>query len=71
MSELLKSASKLVLLYVVLILGILSAFAGVWGIIKGTLEPKEIIGLFGTALTFVLGYYFGSKGDPTKPYGDK
>ena len=71
MSEIFKSASKLVLLYIVLILGILTLTAGVLGIVKGTLEPKEIIVLFSTALNFVLGFYFGSKGDPTQPYAGK
>jgi len=69
--EILKSASKLVLLFVVFILGILSMFAGIYGIVKGTLEPKEIIGLFGTAMTFVLGFYFGSKGETNLPYAGK
>ncbi len=69
--EILKSASKIVLLFVVLILGLMAAFAGVWGLVKGTLDPKEIISLFGTALTFVLGYYFSNKGDPTQPMAGK
>ena len=59
--EILKSASKIVLLLVVIALVLLAIFAGVVGILKNTLEPKEIIALFGTALTFVLGYYFGNK----------
>lgn len=69
--EILKSASKIVLLLVVVALVILALFAGVAGILKGTLEPKEIIALFGTALTFVLGFYFGNKGDSNLPYGGK
>jgi len=69
--EILKSASKIVLLLIILALVLLTAFAGVVGILKGTLEPKEIITLFGTALTFVLGYYFGNKGDNNLPYGGK
>lgn len=65
MNNIISSASKLVLLYVVGILGLIGAFAAIWGITQGTLDPKEITSLFGTALTFVLGFYFGSKGEPS------
>jgi hypothetical protein len=71
MNDIIKSATKLVLLYLMFILGALSVFAGVWGIIKGTLEPKEIITYFGSAVTFLLGYYFNSKGDTSQPFGGK
>jgi len=56
-----QSATKITLLVLVNVLAGLSAFAGIWGVIHGTLDPKEIITLFGTALTLVLGAYFGSK----------
>ena len=69
--EILKSASKIVLLLIVVALVLLALFAGVMGILRGTLDPKELIALFGTALTFVLGFYFGNKGDNNLPYGGK
>jgi ABC-type glucose/galactose transport system permease subunit len=71
MSNILGSASKLVLLMIVIVLCLIAMFASVWGIIHATLEPKEIVALFGTALTFVLGFYFGSKGDPAQPMAGK
>lgn len=64
-----QSATKISLLVLVFSLTALSIFAGVWGVIHGTLDPKEIITLFGTALTLVLGAYFGSKfpASPSSP----
>lgn len=69
--EILKSASKIVLLLVVITLVVLALFSGIWGVINNTLAPKEIIALFATALTFVMGYYFGAKGDPNQPLSGK
>lgn len=70
MKNILSSATRLVLLYITLVLGILTTFAGVVGIWRGTLEPKEVITLFGTIITFVIGYYFSSKkADPVSTSG--
>lgn len=66
MKNLLSSATKLVLLYVTMILGILTTFAGIVGIWRGTLEPKEVLALFGTIITFVIGYYFSKRELDTK-----
>ena len=63
MGNILSSASKVVLLYVVGILGAVAAFAAVWGVVYSTLDPKELVNQFGTAVTFVLGFYFGRKED--------
>jgi hypothetical protein len=41
------SASKLVLLYAVAILGVAALFAIIWGIVHGTLDPKEIVASLG------------------------
>jgi len=71
MDNLTKSASKLVLLYLTIILGILALAAGIIGLIKGTLDPKELITIFAMNIALVLGYYFNSKGDPSQPYGGK
>ncbi len=65
MKNITSSASKLVLLYIVMILGLLALFAGCWAVVTGTFgdAAKAIVGLFSTAVTFVLGFYFGYKGD--------
>lgn len=72
MNEITKSASKVVLLAIIAVLCILALVAGIVGVVRGSLEPvKEILSLFGSALSFVLGFYFGSKGDPSQPYAGK
>lgn len=65
MNNITKSASKLVLLYIIAILGILSLVAGIFSVITGTFSEasKIILSAFGVALNFVLGFYFGYKGD--------
>ncbi len=80
MSRITSSASKLVLLYIVAIAGLLALVAGVWSIITGTFgeASKVILAAFSVVLNLVLGYYFAYKGDPIPPvnnnvanYGDK
>lgn len=69
MNTITKSASKLVLLYIVMILGILALFAGIWAVIHGSYGEAEklILSMFGSAITFLFGFYFGYKGDTQKP----
>lgn len=73
MNKIFSSASKIVLLYIVLILGILALFSGVWSVIHNDLNEttKLIFGLFASCVTFVMGFYFNSKGDPDEPYAGK
>lgn len=73
MQNILKSASKLVLLYIIGLLGLLTLFVGVWSVINGTYGEAEklVLGGFNSTLTFVLGFYFGSKGEPNEPYAGK
>lgn len=73
MNKITSSASKLVLLYIVAVLGLLALFAGVWSVAMGTFgeAAKIILALFGSAITFVLGFYFGSKGEPSEPFAGK
>lgn len=65
MKNITSSASKLVLLYIVGILGLLALFAGCFAVATNTFgdATKTIVALFGNAVTFVLGFYFGYKGD--------
>lgn len=73
MNEITKSASKLVLLYIVAILGFLALFAGLWDVVHGQFSEvsKIILALFGGAVNFLFGFYFGSKGDSTQPMSGK
>lgn len=72
-NKILESASKMVLLYLVAILGILALIAGGWSIITGEYNDasKAVIVAFSGAVTFVFGFYFNSKGDSNVPNGGK
>lgn len=63
----------MVLLYIVGVLGLLTLVAGIFSVVTGTFgeAAKIILAAFGVALNFVLGFYFGSKGDPTLPNAGK
>ena len=67
------SASKIVLLYLVAILGILALVAGTYSVVTGDFNDasKAVMASFGAAITFVFGFYFNSKGDPTLPNAGK
>ncbi len=69
MKNITSSASKLVLLYIVAILGLLALMAGGYSIFTNTFgeASKICLAAFGVALNFVLGFYFGYKGDPVQP----
>lgn len=73
MKEILSSASKLVLLFLVLILGILAMIAGYHSVMTGEFNDasKAILTAFTGAITFVFGFYFNSKGDPALPNAGK
>lgn len=59
------SATKIVLLYIIFILGILTLAAGLNSIFTGeyTEIAKAVLALFGGVISYVMGYYFGSKGE--------
>lgn len=65
MKKITQSASKLVLLYIISILGLLALIAGGYSVFTNTFgeASKIILASFGVALNFVLGFYFGYKGD--------
>lgn len=73
MNDITKSASKLVLLYIVAILGVLALFAGIWDVVHGQFGEvtKIILAVFGSAVNFLFGFYFASKGDPSLPNSGK
>ena len=51
---------------VVFNLNIISCFAVLIGIYRGTLDPKEVLALFGSVVTGIIFFYFG-KGMSDKP----
>jgi hypothetical protein len=59
MKNILSSATKLVLLLVVVNLNVISCFAVCIGIYRGTLDPKDVLALFGSVVTGVIFFYFG------------
>lgn len=73
MNNISNSATKLVLLFLVIVLGILTLMAGYHAIFTGDFNDacKAIFASFAGALTLLFGYYFNSKGDPNLPYGGK
>lgn len=73
MKNITSSATKLVLLYIVLILGLLASFAVVWGIIHDNVNELTIaiVTSFTGIVGVVIGHYFNKPGDPTLPGGGK
>lgn len=83
MDNIIKSASKLVLLTLVAVLAVLALVAGIHGVLAGTFNETEktILAAFGSAITFVFGFYFSYKGEekktgqedqaPASPYAGK
>lgn len=60
-----KSASKITLLMIVTTLNIITLFSVCVSIWRGTLEGKEVLALFSTSVSLVIGYYFGRASTPT------
>ena len=62
-----RSATKIVLLYMVFILGAIVAFATTWDVTHGQFGEvtKVILAAYTSAITFLFGYYFGSKNKET------
>lgn len=73
MNKISTSASKLVLLYIVGILGVLTLIAGGFSVVTQTFgdASKVILTAFSGAVTFLFGFYFGSKGEPSEPFAGK
>lgn len=64
--RIIQSASKISLLMFVASLNVITTFGVIWGVIHGTLDVKEVLALFATSISLVLGFYFGSR-TPTVP----
>jgi hypothetical protein len=73
MNNITQSATKLVLLYIVLILGLMTAFAVIWGIVTNSVNEltMAILASFSGIVGVVVGHYFNKPGDPTLPGGGK
>jgi steroid 5-alpha reductase family enzyme len=73
MTNITSSASKLVLLFLVLVLGILALIAGYHSVMTGDYNDasKAILASFGGAIIYVFGFYFNSKGDSNLPNAGK
>ena len=65
MKNITSSATKIVLLYIVGILGLLALAAGMYSILTETFSEaaKIVLASFTGSVTFLLGYYFGYKGE--------
>jgi len=73
MTELFKSATKVVLLLLMVALVLTAMFATIYSVVTNNFsEPAKIIlTLFGSAVTFVMGFFFGYKGDTNQPNAGK
>lgn len=73
MQNITSSASKIVLLWIMGILGIMALFAGIYSVATNTFgdASKVILASFAAANTFLLGFYFNSKGDTSLPNAGK
>ena len=69
MPDVLSSATKIVLLWVMLILGGITTFAVVMGIWRGSLDSKDVLAIFSSVVTFIIGYYFSKRELPATPDG--
>ena len=57
--EIIKSAAKISLLVVIIVLALMAGFTAIWGVMHGTLDPKDILSIFGGAVTMIVAFYFG------------
>lgn len=73
MNNITGSATKLVLLFIVFILGMMALFAVVWGIVTNQVSEitTAIFASFSGIVGVVVGHYFNKPGDPTISGGGK
>lgn len=65
--EILKSASKIVLL----LFAFTVAISVVYLVLSGKVGSEQVIEIFKSSVLLVLGFYFANKGDQNKPYAGK
>ena len=63
--KIIQSASKLSLLAFVGTLNVITTFSVIWGVVHGSLDVKDVLALFATSTSLVLGFYFGRASAPT------
>lgn len=68
-NEIFASATKIVLLWVMLILGVITLFAVSLGIWRASLDSKDVLAIFSSVVTFIIGYYFSKRENPPTPEG--
>lgn len=59
----LKSATKITLLALVIVLCISTLVSVTFGTIRGVLDPTKVLEMFGSVVLFVMGYYFSKRPD--------
>lgn len=65
--KILNSATKSVLMALTVVLAVITLYSVILGVWRGTLDPKDILSLFGSALSFVFGFYFGKRDVDNSP----
>lgn len=65
--KILNSATKSVLMALTVVLAVITLYSVILGVWRGVLDPKDILALFGSALSFVFGFYFGKRDVDNSP----
>ena len=70
-SEVLSSATKIVLLWIMFVLGFSTLLAVIFGLWRGTVDPVDLIQILGfnSVIGFVTGFYFSKRSDTPTPEG--
>lgn len=61
MKNLTSSATKIVLLVVISVLSIITLYAVILSVWRGSMDAKDVLTLFGYVMTSVISFYFGNK----------
>lgn len=65
--KILNSATKSVLMALTVVLAVITLYSVILGVWRGVLDPKDILALFGSAISFVFGFYFGKRDVDNQP----
>lgn len=69
MSELFSSATKTVLMMVTTVLSVITLYAVILGVWRGVLDPKDVLAIFASVMSFIIGFYFSRRSDVPTPEG--